>query len=52
MEAKSTLWSTEASKDLQLEKAGKSSMIFLDGGVKNLKLDQVIYITVDGEKLR
>ena len=52
MAAKSILLSMEASKDLVLEKAGKFCIIFLDGKEMVSKLDQVIFIIVDGEKLR
>ena len=52
MAAKLILLSMEASKGLALEKAGNILMIFLDGGVKDLRSDQVISTTVDGEKLR
>ena len=52
MAAKLILLSMEASKGLALEKAGNILMIFQDGGVMASKLDQVISIIADGEKLR
>ena len=52
MELKSTLLSMEDLKDLVLEEDGKCSTIFQDGGEKDSKLAQLIFTTVDGEKLK
>ena len=52
MEPRRILLSMVDSKDLVLEEDGEFLTTFLDGGVKDLKLDQVVCITVGGKKLR
>ena len=52
MEPKLTSLLMEVLRNLVLAKDGKYSMTFLDGGEKDSKLDQLISIIVDGEKLK